>query len=272
MSDIFAYEFMRNAFAATTIVGLVAGAIGYFLVLRREVFAGHALAHVGFPGATGAALVGLPPLFGLGLMSALAGLGIAWFGGRAHRDVAIGIVLAFSLGLGLLFLHFYTAYAGMATSLLFGDVLAISVSTLWALLGIGAAALLGLAVIARPLIFASLEPELARAQGVPVGLVSALFMLIAALATAEAIQIVGILLVFALMVAPAATAVAVAHRVRTGLLLSVGLALCVAWAGLLLAYATDWPTSFWISALGALAFLLGQGVRRLRPRQKLRPA
>lgn len=263
---MFAYDFMRNAFAATTVVALVAGAIGYFMVLRGETFAGHALSHVGFPGATGAALIGVSPLLGLTAFSIAAGLAISFFGQRANRDVAIGIVLTVSLGLGLLFLHFYTAYAGVATNLLFGNVLGISSQTVLVLVVMGLGTLFSLALIARPLLFASLQPELAEAQGVRTGLVSALFMVIAALATAEAIQIVGILLVFSLMVAPAATAVGLTRRVRTGLAMSMGLALVIAWASLVLAYFSDWPTSFWITGLGGLAFVASQGARALRRR------
>jgi zinc/manganese transport system permease protein len=254
--SIFDYEFMRNAFAAATIVALVAGAIGYFLVLRGETFAGHALSHVGFSGATGAVLVGLSPLVGLTVFTILAGLGISLIGEKAQRDVAIGLVLTVSLGLGLLFLHFYTSYAGMATNLLFGNVLGISRQTVWVLLGMAVVTLTGLVVIGRPLLFASLQPELAEARGVPIARLSAIFMVIVALATAQAIQIVGILLVFALMVAPAATALRLTRRVTTGLALSVGLAVAIAWLSLLLAYVTDWPTSFWITGLGGAIYLL----------------
>ncbi len=256
MADIFAYEFMRNAFAATTIVAIVAGAIGYFLVLRGEAFAGHALAHVGFPGATGAALIGIPPLAGLVAFTVLAGLGISLLGQRANRDVAIGIVLTLSLGLGLLFLHFYTAYAGMATGLLFGNVLGISQQTVWILFGMAIVTLAGLAVISRPLLFASLQPELAEARGVSLQRLSSLFMLIVALATAEAIQIVGVLLVFSLMVAPAAAALRLGRHFLTGFGLAIGLAVAIGWASLVLAYFTDWPTSFWITGLGGLIYLL----------------
>lgn len=256
MAAIFAFEFMRNAFAATTIVAIVAGAIGYFLVLRGEAFAGHALAHVGFPGATGAVLIGLSPLVGLIAFTVLAGLGISFLGQRANRNVAIGIVLTVSLGFGLLFLHFYTAYAGMATGLLFGNVLGISQQTVWELFGMAIVTLAGLAVISRPLLFASLQPELAEARGVSLQLLSSLFMLIVALATAEAIQIVGILLVFALMVAPAAAALRISRRFAGGVALAIGLAVAIGWASLLLAYYTDWPTSFWITALGGLVYLL----------------
>ena len=253
---IFDYEFMRNAFAAATIVAVVSGSIGYFLVLRGETFAGHALSHVGFPGATGAVLIGLSPFLGLTLFTVLAGLGISLIGEKANRDVAIGLVLTVSLGLGLLFLHFYTAYAGMATNLLFGNVLGISAQTVLILLAMAVVTLLGLVAISRPLLFASLQPELAEARGVPISLLSALFMVIVALTTAQAIQIVGVLLVFALMVAPAATALRLTRRFATGIALSVGLAVGIAWASLLLAYFTDWPTSFWITLLGGVAYAL----------------
>ena len=202
MLTMFDYDFMRNAFYACTIVGIVAGAVGYFLVLRGETFAGHALAHVGFPGATGAGLVGVSPFFGLTTFTVLAGIGIGLLGERAQRDVAIGIVLSFALGLGLLFLHFYTAFAGQTTNILFGNVLGIDLATVRLLAVLGIALLLILLFIARPLLFASLQPELAEAKGVNLDLVSVLFMIVVALATAEATQIVGVLLVFALMVTP----------------------------------------------------------------------
>jgi zinc/manganese transport system permease protein len=264
MMGIFDYEFMRNAFAASTIVALVAGAIGYFLVLRGETFAGHALAHVGFPGATGAVLIGVSPFLGLTVFTVLAGVGISLVGEKAQRDVAIGLVLTVSLGLGLLFLHFYTAYAGMATNLLFGNVLAISRQTVFVLLGLAILTLAVLAAISRPLLFSSLQPELAEARGVPSGVISAAFMVVVALATAQATQIVGVLLVFALMVAPGATALRLTLRFASGLLLSVGLAVAIAWASLVLAYVTDWPTSFWITALGGGAYSLS----RLRDRSR----
>src|SRR5690349_211354 len=135
---MFDYDFMRNAFTAAAIVAIVSGLVGYFLVLRGQTFAGHALAHVGFTGATGAVLVGLAPLWGLVMLTVIAGLGMGALGERlAQRDVAIGIVLALSLGFGLLFLHFFTAYATQATALLFGNVLAVDVETIWSLLGLG---------------------------------------------------------------------------------------------------------------------------------------
>ena len=249
------YEFMRNAFAAAAVVALVAGLVGSFLVLRGQSFAGHALAHVGFTGATGAALVGLPPLWGLVLVTVAGGVGMGLLGERLHqRDVAIGVVLAASLGLGLLFLHFFTGYASQATALLFGNVLGVDAATLRALLALGAACLAGLAVIARPLLFASLQPELAEARGVPVRLLSVLFLALVGLATAECAEVVGVLLVFALMVGPPAAAQQVTGRFAPAAALAAALALAEAWAGIALAFVTDWPASFWITALSTMIY------------------
>jgi len=250
------YGFMVNAFAATLIVALVAGPIGYFMVLRGQTFAGHAMAHVGFAGATGAVLVALSPLTGLTLFTVLAGLAIGLLGERAAtRDVAIGIVLSLSLGLGLLFLHFYESFAGQATALLFGNVLGIERATLWTMLVIGAIALLGLAIIARPLTFATLQPELAEAKGLRPQSIGTLFMVLVALAVSESVQVVGILLVFTLMVAPAATAMRITRSISVGVFLSVLIALTQAWSGLVLAYYSNWPTTFWITLLGALSYV-----------------
>ena len=252
---IFAYDFMRDAFAASGMVAVVAGAVGFFLVLRGQTFAGHALSHVGFAGATGAVLLGLPPLVGLTGFTLAAGIGIGLLGDRlSGRDVAIGMVLSLSLGFGLLFVHFYTSYAIQATTVLFGNVLAIDKSTLWTLAGLGIVCLAGLAAISRPLIFASLQPEIAEAKGVSLRLIAVLFLAIVAIAVAESSQIVGVLLVFTLMVGPAAAAQRLTGGLWTGVALSVLLALIAAWGGLTLAFYTDWPVSFWIAALSGLVY------------------
>ncbi len=249
------YGFMRNAFAAAAIVALVAGPVGYFLVLRGQTFAGHALAHIGFTGATGAFLIGISPLWGLLGMTVAGGVAIGLMGERlAQRDVAIGLVLALALGFGLLFLHFVTSYATQATALLFGNVLAVDQATVWSLLALGVVALAALGVIARPLLFASLQPELAEAKGVSLRLMAVLFLAIVAFATAEAAQIVGVLLVFTLMVGPAAASLRLTRRVGPGVLLAAAFALAEAWGGLALAYETNWPTSFWITALSGLVY------------------
>ncbi len=256
MRHMLDYEFMRHAFAAATIVATLSSLVGYFLVLREQTFAGHALSHVGFTGATGAVLLGVTPLWGLVCATVVAGVGIGLLGATlAQRDVAIGMVLSLALGLGLLFLHFYSSFATQATALLFGNVLAVDRPTINALLLLAALSLLMLAVISRPLLFASLQPELAAAKGVPVLLLDVLFLVVVALATAECVQIVGVLLVFVLMVGPAAAALTVTTRIATGIFLSLIFALLESWCGVTLAFYTDWPTSFCITAFsGSIYF------------------
>src|SRR5215468_8922742 len=226
------YDFMRHAFMAGGCVAIVSGAVGFFLVLRHLTFAGHALSHVGFAGATGAALLGTSPLWGLLAFTLAAAVAMGLLGERLRgRDVAVGIVLSLALGLGVLFLYLFTTHAAQATAILFGNVLGVGVGTLWSLLGLSIVALSALALISRPLLFATLAPELAEAKGVSLRLVSVLFLAIVAIAVAEAAQIVGVLLVFALMVGPAATAARLTARVGLGASLAVVLALAETWAG-----------------------------------------
>ena len=252
---MFTYDFMQNAFAAAFLVAVVSGAAGYFLVLRGQSFAGHALGHVGFAGATGAVLVGASPFWGLIAVTTLGGAAMGFFGERlAERDVAIGIVLSLALGVGLLFLNFFTGSSVRATSLLFGNVLGVDRATLWQMAGAALLTLAALAILSRPLLFASVRPELAEAGGVDLRLVSVLFLALVGVAVAQAAQVVGVLLVFTLMVGPAATAQRVTGKFAFGLVLSVGIAVTQALCGVALAYLTDWPTSFWISVLGAVFY------------------
>jgi zinc/manganese transport system permease protein len=263
------YDFMQNAFAAAGIAAIVSGLVGYFLVLRGQTFAGHALGHIGFAGATGAVLLGVASIWGLVGFTVLAGIGMGILGERiSGRDVAIGVVLALALGFGLLFLHYYTAFATQVTALLFGNVLAVERSTIATLIGLAAVTLIALAAIMRPLIFASLQPELAEAKGVPLRFVSTAFLAIVALAVSESAQIVGILLVFALMVGPPATAQRLATGLWAGMALSAAIALVEAWLGIAIAYQTDWPVSFCIAFLSALGYFLSHGSRLPRLEEK----
>jgi zinc/manganese transport system permease protein len=264
------YDFMRNAFAAAGVAAVVSGLVGYFLVLRGQTFAGHALSHIGFAGATGAALIGVASVWGLVGFTIAAGVGMGMLGERlSERDVAIGVVLSLALGLGLLFLHYYTAFATQATALLFGNVLAVDRSMIGTLIVLGVVTVLGLAAIIRPLIFATLQPELAEAKGVPLRFVSTAFLVIVALAVSQSAQIVGVLLVFALMVGPPATAQRLATGLWSGMILAAGIALAEAWLGLVVAYHTDWPVSFCIAMLSALGYFLTRG--NLVPRREARP-
>lgn len=249
------YDFMRTAFAASGIVAVLAGIVGVFLVGRGQTFAGHALSHVGFAGATAASLLGVAPIWGMILFTLAAGVGMGALGERlSGRDVAIGVILALSLGFGLLFLHFYTAFATQATALLFGNVLAVRGDTVLLLAALAIVSLAGLAFISRPLLFATLQPELADAKGVPVRAVGIAFMGVVALTVSASVQIVGVLLVFALMVGPAAAAERLTTTLRSALIVAAGLALIEAWTGIVVAFYTDWPTSFCISALSALVY------------------
>ena len=254
-TDMFAYEFMTNAFIAAGIVAVVSGLVGYFLVMRGQTFAGHALSHIGFAGATGAGLIGLAPLWGLLAFTLAAGIVMGTLSERiSNRDVAIGVVLALALGFGLLFLHYHTSFATQATALLFGNVLAVDHTMIATLAVLGAITLAALATIMRSLIFASLQPELAEAKGVPMRFVSTVFLAIVALAVSECAQIVGVLLVFTLMVGPPAAAQRVTTGLWSGLFVSAALALAEAWFGLTMAFYTDWPVSFCIAALSALGY------------------
>jgi len=266
ITDMLAYEFMRNAFAAAGIVAVVAGLTGYFLVMRGQTFAGHALSHVGFAGATGAGLIGLGAIWGLIGFSLAAGIVMGLMSERiSNRDIAIGVVLALALGFGLLFMHYHTAFASQATALLFGNVLAVDHATIAILAGLAVVTLLSLALIMRPLIFASLQPELAEAKGVPLRILSTAFLAIVALAVAAAAQIVGVLLVFTLMVGPPATAQRLTTGLWRGLALAATLALIEAWAGIAIAYYSDWPVSFCIAALSALGYFAALTAPVTRP-------
>jgi zinc/manganese transport system permease protein len=255
IATMFDYDFMRTAFMAGGVVAVVAGAVGFFLVLRNLAFAGHALSHVGFAGATGSLLIGVGALWGLLAFTLAAAVAMGLLGDRLrNRDVAVGVVLALALGFGVLFLYLYTTSATEATAILFGNLLGVSLATLWTLLGLGVLTLFALAVISRPLLFATLEPELAEAKGVSLRLVSVLFLAVVAVAVAEAAQVVGVLLVFALMVGPGAAAQRLTARLGRGVALAVILAVAETWSGIALAYVTDWPTTFWIVLLSCLVY------------------
>ena len=254
---MFEYEFMRTAFLAGGVVAIVAAVVGYFLVLRNLPFAGHALAHVGFAGATGAILIDIAPFWGLLAFTLAASLLMGLLGEKLRgRDVAVGIILALALGLGVLFLSFYTSNASQATAILFGNVFGVGFDTLREMVWLGGLSLVALALLSRPLLFATLAPELAEAKGVSLRLVSVLFLVIVAVAVAEAAQVVGVLLVFALMVGPAAAALRLTTRPGYGVALAVILGLFDTWLGIALAYVTDWPPSAWIVLLSCLVYFL----------------
>lgn len=248
------FSFMVQALEAGTIVAVMAGAIGWFMVLRRQTFAGHTLAMVAFPGAAGATLAGLPLAFGYFGACAAAALVLAAVSrpagaGRAGESAAIGTVQAFGLGLGFLFVTLYSGQLNSLESLLFGTFLGITATQVQTLLWVALVALVVLALIGRPLLFSSVDAAVARAAGVPTGGLALGFLLLLGLAVAATAQITGALLVFALLVTPAATAQQLTARPGPGLALSVALALAVTWLGLAIAYFSPYPVGFWVTSL-----------------------
>ena len=257
---MFSYHFMQNALLAGTIVALVAGIAGYFMVLRGESFAGHSLANIGFAGAAGAALLGVPVVVGLIGFGVLGALGIGALGdrvshSRARNDVAVGAVLALALGFGVLFERLSSAKASSVYAILFGSPLGVADTDLRTIALTAVVTLFVIALIARPLLFASLDPVVAASRGAPVRLLSYGFLLLLALAVAQATQVVGVLLIFALLVAPAATAQRLTARVGRGVALSVGIALLTTWSSLIAAYLSSYPVGFFITTFALGGYL-----------------
>jgi zinc/manganese transport system permease protein len=249
--------FMRHALIGGSLVAVAAGLLGYFVITRQNAFAAHALAHIGFPGATGAILVGAPVTLGLAVFCVGGGLLIGVFGRRvADREMATGTILALATALGVLFASLASANASTTTSVLFGNLLAISNDQL-AVFGVFTAVVVGaLALIARPLVFASVDPAVAEARGVPVRALGVAFVVLLALTITMAVQVVGTLLLFALVVTPAATALRLTARPTRVAGLAVALALAAVWGGLVLSAMVDLPPSFFIVSLAVLAWVV----------------
>jgi len=276
VQQLLSYPFMRHAFVAGTIVAVLAGVVGYLVVIRQSSFAAHALSEIGFAGAAGGVAYGVGALSGL-LVFALGGAAvIGLLGTRLRgRDAATGTVLAFSLGLGS---YFLTRYRGGSASgafgLLFGAIYSVSIHDIWV---IAIASILTLAVVAavwRPLLFASLDEDVAEARGVPVRAMSVVFFVVLAFAVTAAVQVVGVLLIFSLLVTPGAIADRVCATVARAVALSVGLSLAFVWAGLAVYYYTTFPSGFLISGFAFAAYLLARllPVARAAVRSRWAPA
>ncbi|MBE3557953.1 MAG: metal ABC transporter permease [Ktedonobacteraceae bacterium] len=279
MLGLFRYELVQNAFLAGTVVAIVAAVMGYFVVLRAQAFAGETLTDIGFAGASGAALFGIGPLFGMFVLTLLSAVGMSALGERIRgRDVEIGMVLSFALGLGVLFLSLTIQGASstnVGIGILFGSILSVSRTDVLITLGTGIVALVAIALLFRPLLFSSVDPEVAQARGIPVRLLSLIFLLLLALTISEAVLVVGALLVSALLIVPAATAERLARSPLAAIGLSVVLGVAFTWIGLILAFVgtggRHLPVSFYISALAALSYFLALIVTRLRAPRRFKP-
>ncbi len=271
VDQLLSYHFMLNALRAGTVVAVLAGVIGYFMVLRRQSFAGHTLAVIGFPGAAGATWLGLSTglgYFGFCIAGALviaalpgAGRSTSGLGGYGEESAVIGTVQAFALACGFLFVNLYKGFLSGLTGLLFGTITGVSDGQVLALLLAAAGCLLVLLVLGRPLLFASIDADVAEARGVPVRLVSAAFLVLLAVAAAGTSQVTGSLLVFALLVAPAAAASRLTARPVLGVILSVLIAVSVTWLGESIAFFSPYPIGFWVTTLAFAVFLLAAGYR-----------
>jgi zinc/manganese transport system permease protein len=273
-----AFPFMVNALEAGTVVAVMAGVVGWFMVLRRESFAGHTLSLMAFPGATGAVLIGLPAAGGYFVFCGLAALAIGAAAGRrtgrdrSRESAVTGSVQAFGLACGFVFLSLYHGVLAGYEELLFGSFLGITRDGVLLLAAVGALALACLAVVGRPLLFASIDEEVARARGVPTRALAVVFLLVLGLAVAATAQITGVLLVFALLIAPAATAQLITSRVAAGLALTVLLGVLTTWVGLALAYFYDYPVGFFITSVVFGLYFIARLGRALadRPRSSRR--
>jgi len=265
--DVVRAPFMVNAFVAGSLVAVAAGLIGYHVVVRRQVFAAHALAHIGFPGATGAVVLGLPVTAGLLVFCIAGALAIGALGKAvSEREVATGTVLAFATALGVLFGSLASRSASTVTSILFGNLLGVSGAQILTFacftLVLGAV----LAVVARPLVFASIDPQVAEARGVPVRALGVVFMVLLALVVTMSVQVIGTLLLFALVVTPSAAALYVTARPAAVVALGTAIALVSVWTGLLAAAMFDLPPSFAIVTIAVAVWLVLYAVSRARVR------
>ena len=264
------YPFMVNALEAGTIVAVTAGAVGWFMVLRRQTFAGHTLSLMAFPGATFALLLGLSAAAGYFAFATVAALviGVAGgaqsdHGGRGQVSAVTGSVQAFGLACGFLFLSLYRGVLANYESLLFGSFLGITRAQVLTLAIVAAATLGVIAVIGRPLLFASIDEGVARARGVPTRALASGFLLLLGLAVAATAQITGVLLVFALLVAPPATAQLITPRVGLGLALSIAVGVFVVWLGLALAYFYGYPVGFYITTVAFAMYVIARAARAI---------
>jgi zinc/manganese transport system permease protein len=270
LTNYLSYAFVQNALIAGTLAAVLGAIVGYFVIIRNAGFAAHALSHIGFAGAAGAAVLGLSSLVGMLLLTVGAGVAMGVAGDKlARRDLAIGMVLSFSLGLGTLFLHLYSNFAGQAKAILFGDIFGVSQAQIVQMIVLSLLSLAGLAIFSRRLLFASTQPRLAEARGLSLSGLSMAFMAVLAVSVTLASQVVGILLVFTLIIAPAGIALRICRSFWRGIGISVALGVSVVWVGILLDCVTGYPATFWITALFFAIYIGFEAYGRLFARNDL---
>jgi zinc/manganese transport system permease protein len=262
---------MMNTWIAASVVAVIAGLTGFFAVLRGSTFAAHAIPNGAFAGAAGASLLGINVIWGLAVFAVGGALGIGALGRRARHDVVTALALVVMLGLGALFVSVSSQYAEETYALLFGEVFGVSRGEVLPILGLGVAVAVAIGVAFRPLMLTSALPEVAEASGLSVRRVEIYFLVVMALATSMTVPVVGALLMFSLMIGPAAAARSVTARPGAALGLSVVIALATVWLSIALSYQTNWPLGFFVGTIGAAFYLVGLAARALGSRQ-IRPA
>ena len=267
---------MLNTWIAASIVAVIAGITGFFAVLRGQTFTAHAIPNGAFAGAAGASLLGINVIWGLVVFALCGALGIGALGAegrgrKARNDVVTALALVLMLGLGALFVSISSQYAEETYSLLFGEVFGVSRGEVLPIFGLGVAAAVAIGVAFRPLMLTSALPEVAEARGVSTRRVDLYFLIVMALATSMTVPVVGALLMFSLMIGPAAAARSVTARPGAAMALSVVIALATVWLSIALSYQTNWPLGFFVGIIGAAFYLIGLAARAVAPRRAVTP-
>jgi zinc/manganese transport system permease protein len=252
-------DFMVNTWLTASVVAIIAGGVGFFVVLRGSSFLAHALPHGAFAGAAGATLIGMDPILGMGIFAVGGALAVTTLGRRGRSDVVVALSLVVMLGFGALFLSLGSQYSAEVFALLFGQILGVSSAEVLPIVLLGVACALAIIIGYRPLLLSSVLPEMAAARGVSNYAVSIYFALVVALATAMSVPVVGALLMFSLMVGPPAAARSFFADPLRAIPLSIGFALVTVWVAIAASYLSNLPIGFFVTAVSAVLYGLGRG-------------
>ena len=260
---------MVNAWEVGTMVAVVGGVAGFFVVLRGSAFPAHAIPNGAFAGAAGANLVAINPLIGLGVFSFAAALGIGALSRRGRSDAVTALALVMMLALGAAFLSLSTQYEPQIFSLLFGEILGVSSSEILPVVVLGVVCIVAVSALYRPLLLTSIAPDVAAARGLKPQRLEIAFLIVIACATTMTVPVVGALLIFTLMLGPSAAAQCFTDRAGRAMAGSVAIALATIWPALACAYETNWPVGFYVSIFSAAWYGVGRGYAAWRARQRM---
>jgi zinc/manganese transport system permease protein len=264
--------FMVNAWTIATLVAVIAGIVGFFVVLRGSAFPAHAIPNGAFAGAAAANVFGLNTLLGLGVCAVLAALGIGALGRRGRQDVVTALALVLMLAIGAVFLSRSSEYEPQIYSLLFGEILGVSTTEILPVVALGIVCIAAVAFLYRPLMLSSILPEIGEAKGVSAHRIEMAFLVVVAIATAMTVPVVGALLIFSLMIGPPAAARSFTDRPLLAILLSIGIALITVWSAIAISYLSNWPIGFFVGAISAVCYGIGRGWVAVRRGQAVRAA